>query len=255
MEKIEDLTQVVREAGKMALEGWPRLGPIKREEGGEVIIELEAKIDQFYEDQLTKLFPGYTLSSSHHNPDNQPSSKLVLYDGIDGAINYAAKVPFFCSAVALIDNGQIQAAVVFDPVHNDLFSATKGGGATLNGSPIQVSEIKNLKQALVSIESIEHHPTSLRNLFSPLHNQSWATTMPHSTILSSCYVAAGRFDAHIFNGRRQWDIAPATLMVIEAKGQASDLGGKPWSLPIKEHGIVVAATVDLQVEILALIKG
>ncbi len=221
-------------------------------EKGEHEIRLENEIDEFYRTQIARAYPHYAVAS-RENPLPTAETAMWTIDSIDGGANFIRGIPFFCTALSLIEQGAVRLSVVFDPIHGEMFVGIPGRGAYLNGKAIHVSQESHLPSALVGITAIEHHQLSIRRLFEPLHREAWAITGQLSAILSACYVAVGRLDAQIFNGRRIWDLAPSAGMVEAAGGVASDIHGRPWQPPSSSEGAIYANS-ELHQAIIRLIE-
>lgn len=206
---------------------------------GEHEIVIEKELDHHARQAIAKAFPDDEIASVD-TPIPSLDKAMWTIDVIDGGVNFAKQIPFFCSAISLIKNMEVLLAVAYDPIHDELFVAEKGRGTHLNNKKLTIDSNKPLHDALVSVTNIEHHPLSFANILKPLVKSTWATSLQPSSILSACYVAANRYDAHLFNGRRIWDIAPATLIIEEAGGTVTDFAGNPWDMLEKFEGVVYA---------------
>jgi myo-inositol-1(or 4)-monophosphatase len=150
-------------------------------------------------------------------------------DPIDGTTNFAIGLPFFCVSLALADHTlQPLIGVVYDPVARELFSAARGLGAALNGSPIHVTTTETLERAVVSTGfSYNRHLTPDNNL------AQWGAMLMRvrglrrlgSAALELAYVAAGRLDAFWEKYIQSWDCLAGLLLVAEAGGRISDYSG------------------------------
>jgi myo-inositol-1(or 4)-monophosphatase len=155
-----------------------------------------------------------------------------VIDPLDGTGNFTHRYPCFCTSVALTLDGEPIVGVVYDPVREHLFGATLGGGATLNGEPLRVSQTERLIEAFVGMDWMRDAASREQNA------QIIARLMPHcsgmrvcgSAVLGICYVAAGWWDAYWHLGPQPWDTAAGTLIVREAGGQVTDLAGGRWRL-------------------------
>ena len=171
--------------------------------------------------------------------DHTGSSGLVWHiDPIDGTANFVYDLPAWCTSVAVVDDEGPLAAAVFAPVTNELFSAARGAGATLNGAPLRCSDASVLPLALIAT-GFNYSPTTRER-----QAQRVAGLLPlvrdvrrfGSAALDLCFVAAGRFDAYFEEHLNSWDLAAGVLIASEAGAVTSNLSGGA-----ADTGAVVAA--------------
>lgn len=190
--------------------------------------DLVSELDLWAERQVTEFlaaqFPGDALLSEESSSQVDYAERIWVLDPLDGTVNRTNGVPFFALSLALLDQGRPAAGFVYDPVHDELFAAHHGRGATLNDAPIAVSQgttggvaftsklirrfVRQSPQALV--ELLTHHGR-LRNL--------------GAQALQLCYVACGRLQLAASSETRLWDNAAGALIVREAGGRFTDLAG------------------------------
>jgi myo-inositol-1(or 4)-monophosphatase len=172
-----------------------------------------------------------------------------ILDPLDGTTNYAHAVPHFCVSVAveteLSGATRVVAGVVFDPMRNELFTATLGEGARLNGKRLLASETRALSGALLCTGfpyDLQKNPHAPLGLFNRLVRQAQGIRRTGSAALDLAYVAAGRFDGFFEFGLKPWDIAAGGLLIEEAQGRIARIDGNPWS---PQFGDVVAGCAGL----------
>lgn len=151
-----------------------------------------------------------------------------IIDPLDGTTNFIFNIPFYCTSVALIRNNELQVGVIYDPNHDELFSAYKDGGAYLNGKSIRVSETTDLIRTLVAT-GIPYDDFDRAEKFLKLLHQLMRDTKGirrlGSAALDLAYVASGKFDAFFEYGLNPWDVAAGALIVKEAGGQVTNYNG------------------------------
>jgi myo-inositol-1(or 4)-monophosphatase len=158
-----------------------------------------------------------------------------LIDPLDGTTNYSHRVPHFCVSVAVQGSGQLLAGAIYDPLRNELFSAARGRGATLNGSPLSVSSVQSIDRALLCTGfpyDVRERPEVPLGLFNRLIRHAQGVRRIGSAALDLAYVAAGRFDGFFEFGLKPWDIAAGALLVMEAGGTMTRVDGEPLDLSI-----------------------
>lgn len=153
-----------------------------------------------------------------------------LVDPIDGTSNYSRRVPLICIAIAAIGEGRVLAAVTYDPIRREMFAAAAGQGATLNGAPMAVSELREPDDGFVSLDwshAEERRAATIAQLerIAPRFHTVRAIG---SAALAQAWVAAGRLDAYFNASLKPWDVAAGSLLVTEAGGRMTDWEGQPW---------------------------
>ncbi len=151
-----------------------------------------------------------------------------IIDPLDGTTNYLYGIPMYCTSVALIKNNELILGVIYDPEHDECFSAEQGKGAFLNGDPIQVSDQKTLAHSLVAT-GFPYDDSGRANEYLHLLGEINASTRGirrlGSAALDMAYVACGRFDAFYEYGLNPWDISAGGIIIREAGGKVSDFKG------------------------------
>jgi myo-inositol-1(or 4)-monophosphatase len=179
-----------------------------------------------------------------------------MIDPIDGTHNYASQIPFWCVSVAVaeIGAGSALAGVIYDPLHRELFAASAGAGASLNGGPISVAGKSDVSEAIVAYD-IGHSPgiaSRMVDLVAWVQPRVAKVRHLGSAALSLTYVAAGRIDAYYHLSLQPWDVAAALLLIREAGGVVTDWHGEPRTL---RAGSAVAAGKSLHPGLLKLLRA
>ncbi|MDZ7360268.1 MAG: inositol monophosphatase [candidate division KSB1 bacterium] len=147
-----------------------------------------------------------------------------IIDPLDGTTNYIHGVPNFSVSIAARQNAEVIAGVVWDPLQRELFTATKGGGAFLNGKPIHVSATARLRDGLIATGfpfRVRHFLDSYCRMFKDFLQAARDLRRFGSAALDLAYVAAGRFDGFWEYCLNPWDFAAGALLVREAGGEIS----------------------------------
>jgi myo-inositol-1(or 4)-monophosphatase len=152
-----------------------------------------------------------------------------IVDPLDGTANYVHDVPAYCVSIGLMVAGELVVGAIFDPRQNEIFSAAKGMGATLNGKPMRVSEVAKLSEGLISTGFPPNPDAQERNLvmWRSFSFQAQALRRTGSTALNMAYVAAGRFDGYWAFDNHPWDVAAGVVLVAEAGGTVTRADGSP----------------------------
>jgi len=180
------------------------------------------------------------------NPD---AEYLWIIDPLDGTTNFLHGFPQYCVSIALAHKGVVTQGVIFDPIRNDLFTATRGRGAFLNDRRIRVSRRAHLRDCLIGtgfpFRDGSYLDTYLQ-MMKVMIQQTAGLRRPGAAALDLAYVAAGFYDGFFEIGLNAWDVAAGSLLVLEAGGLIGDFAGEGDYL---HGGQVIAATPKVFAEI------
>lgn len=186
--------------------------------------------------RLRREVPGHAVLAEESGAVGQ-GDHLWLVDPLDGTVNYAHGVPHFCVSIAVegptADGARgLLASAIYDPIRDELFSAARGEGTTLDGRAVRCSSVAGLGHALLCTGfpyDLEAHPEAPLGLFLRLVKQSQGMRRMGSAALDLAYVSAGRFDAFFEFGLKPWDTAAGALLVMEAGGHMRSIDAGPYS--------------------------
>jgi myo-inositol-1(or 4)-monophosphatase len=156
-----------------------------------------------------------------------------IVDPLDGTTNFAHSYPNFCVSVALEWTGEVILGLVYDPLRGECFKAVKGEGATLNGSPIRTSGVRELDKALLATGfpyDRREKADFYLSFFKAFLTRCQGIRRSGSAALDLCYLACGRIDGFWELKLKPWDTAAASLIVSEAGGKLSDFSGNGFSI-------------------------
>jgi myo-inositol-1(or 4)-monophosphatase len=178
--------------------------------------------------ELRRFHPAYAFLGEEGGAQGKHRYTWVI-DPLDGTSNYLHGMPHWCVSIALVENGEPLHGVIFDPLRNELFIATRGKGAVLNDKKIRVAERRDIAGAML----ITGFPPRERSRLAP-HLECVKALMAEaedlrrtgSAALDLAWVAAGRADAYFEAGVQPWDIAAGALLVREAGGRLCDYRGR-----------------------------
>lgn len=171
-----------------------------------------------------------------------------VIDPLDGTTNFIHHLPFFCTSVALVHDHTPLLGVIFDPTHNEMFSASGVEPSRLNGQKIRVSETKTLQEMLMVTGFPYESKGLLKNnlqTIGDLTRKSRGIRRLGSAALDMCYVACGRFDGFYEYGLNAWDVAAGICIVQNAGGKVGDFYG-PGS-PLFDGSIIAASKPGYEV--------
>jgi myo-inositol-1(or 4)-monophosphatase len=194
-------------------------------------------------DTIKKSYPNHSIlaeeSGEQHGSD---SDYQWVIDPIDGTSNFMRGIPHFCVSIALVVKGQPQHGVVYDPVRDELFTASRGAGAQLNGYRIRVRNLKDLDGAILATGfpfKMKHILGEYQAVFNKFFEQAADVRRMGAAALDLAYVAAGRYDGYWEAGLKPWDSMAGEILVREAGGMVTDFGG---GMNQQNSGNIVAAS-------------
>lgn len=179
-------------------------------------------------DVIHKHYPEHAILAEESGIQGE-SDHVWIIDPLDGTTNYLHGFPVFAVSIAVQINGRLEHAVVYDPMREELFTASRGEGAVLDNHKIRVSGNKDLERALIGTgfpfrQADEELGPYLKMLGKVIKNTS-GVRRPGAAALDLCSVACGRLDAFWETGLQPWDLAAGTLIIREAGGIVSALDG------------------------------
>lgn len=212
-------------------------------------LDLVTDVDRRAEDTivgfLSREFPCFGILTEERPEMKTPLACRWILDPLDGTTNYAHGYPFFCVSLAFEEKDKLVWGGVYDPIREELFTATLGRGARLNGRPIHVSTVESLERALLCTGfPYDVHDSSDDNLnyFTAFIKTAQALRRDGSAALDLCYVGAGRFDGFWEMKLKPWDVAAGLLIVNEAGGIVTDFSGAPFTFT---DGNILAANKQI----------
>lgn len=225
--------QAGRTAGSILLKHLGK--PLDVEFKGDV--DLVTKIDRLSEEAIVsiilKAYPDHQILAEEGTNQTGKSKYRWIIDPLDGTTNYAHSFPCFAVSIGLEVSGEMVAGVVFDPVRDECFTAMERGGAYLNGRAIHISEVKTLDRALLATGfpyDRRENPDNYLSLFRKFMVRAQEIRRPGSASIDLCYLASGRIDGFWECKLKPWDVAAASVIVVEAGGRISDFKGNKFSI-------------------------
>jgi myo-inositol-1(or 4)-monophosphatase len=235
-EILEEIAALARGAGEIALRHFAAPIPIaaRKSTRSDVVTAADTEAEAFIVQALLARFPEHHIVGEEGGGRGAPAATAPCHwfvDPIDGTVNFAGKLPHFCTSIALATpDRQPLLGVIYDPSRDELFSAVRGGGAHLNGQPLRVTATAELNDAIVSTGfPYDKHTNPDNNL------REFAAFLKHirgerrfgSAALDLTYVAAGRLDGFWEQQLNPWDTMAGVLLVREAGGTVTDYTGAP----------------------------
>lgn len=235
---IQDFAiDTARKAGALLKDNVGRIGSIEFKGAVDIVTDVDRKSEALIIDAIKKAFPSHGILAEESPELKQDSPFKWIIDPLDGTTNYSHGFPFFCVSIGLEISGEVVFGVVYDPMMDELFTAEKGKGATLNGKKIAVSAIGELGKSLLATGFPYDLRSSADNnldFFSEFSLRAQAIRRAGSAALDLCYIASGRFDGYWEMKLKPWDVAAGSLIVSESGGKITGFSGGPFSIYGKE---------------------
>jgi myo-inositol-1(or 4)-monophosphatase len=250
--------EMARGAGAILREGYGRAHVPERKGRIDLVTEYDRRSERLVLDEIARRFPGHAVLAEESGAHAGAANVRWVVDPLDGTTNFAHNYPFFCVSIAAEVDGRLAAGVIFDPVHEELFAAAAGAGATLNGAPIHVSDVARVEDALLVTGfpyDVREHPERSLPLFEAFLVRAQAIRRDGSAALNLAYTACGRFDGFWEGHLSPWDMAAGTLLVREAGGLVTTYDGGSFALDGRQILASNGRVHDEMMRVLAAARG
>lgn len=249
--------RAAREAGKVITRNIDRIPTLKVDRKGrnDFVSEVDQAAEVAIVDCLKSSFPDHgMLTEESGEIGKQDGEFLWIIDPLDGTTNFIHGFPHFCVSIALMQNGRMNQAIVYDPIRQELFTASHGVGAWVNNKRMRVQSGMQFENALIGSgfpyrkgQDLEFYMDSMR-VFT---ETSGGVRRSGSAALDLAYVAAGRMDGVWLSGLKSWDFAAGALLIREAGGLVNDFNGGDTYM---ESGDLIAGSPKIHHEMLMKMK-
>jgi len=195
------------------------------------VSEVDRQAESTIVETLLDAYPDHAILAEEGTAKgaNADAENVWIIDPLDGTTNFLHGFPQYCVSIALAHRGQVTQGVIYDPVRNDLFTATRGRGAFLNERRIRVSRRQHLRDCLVGtgfpFRDGSYLDTYLQMMKTMIEHTA-GLRRPGAAALDLAYVAAGFYDGFWEVGLNPWDVAAGSLLVQESGGLIGDLAGE-----------------------------
>jgi myo-inositol-1(or 4)-monophosphatase len=252
---LTDLERLARLAGQILHDGYEKDHQVDYKGIIDLVTEVDHQSEAFIIGEIQRQFPGHAILAEESGSLDGFGEHLWLVDPLDGTVNYAHGVPFFCVSIAYAHKGQVTLGAVYDPMRDEMFSAERGQGARMNGRLLNVSQTGELVRSLLVTGFPYDTWTAERNnfdYFAKLGKLTQGVRRLGSAALDLCYVAAGRLDGFWELSLKPWDVAAGGLVAEEAGAKVttvydeSDYIRPPQSVLAANPGLHPKLLVELR---------
>ena len=224
---MDVIVEAVRAAGEIIQGGRNADKQITFKGRADIVTDIDVAAEKTVLEILTGAFPGFGILAEESQPVTGTSPYKWVVDPLDGTRNYAHGIPHFCSIIALAKDDEIVAGVIYDPVRDEMFSASLGQGAFMNGERISVSETTELSRCLLSFDLgyVDEKAGLALDMVRSLWPGMYSIRMMGTAGLGLAYAASGRVDLFFHHSLSPWDLATGLLLIREAGGVVVDRQG------------------------------
>ena len=242
---LETAICAVKEAGKIIRKNFNKEKDIQWKDEGEwhAVTETDHACEEKIVSIIKQKYSDHSIITEEKLSEDKKSEYIWVIDPLDGTVNFTRQIPFVTSGVSLMKNNDIILTAVYNPIHDELFTAEKGKGAFLNGNRIHVSDREFQLSTISYSRKAAIYVSPLMGKVPAIYNFGCA----HMHI---CYIACGRLDGFIGEDNGPWDYAPY-LLIQEAGGRVTNIEGKEMDIFGKN---ILASNGKIHDEILRIIS-
>lgn len=247
---LQKIVEIVHECGRIMLSATDIERKIHAKEGkGNFVTEYDSAVQAALQEKLLKLMPEAMFYGEEDDADkgNVNSGWCFIVDPIDGTANFTRGYNASCISVALAKDGQPVLGVVYNPYAKETFTAERGKGAFLNGSPIHTSD-RDLAHGLILFGTAPYSAELAKKSFEKAYHyftQAEDLRRSGSAAIDLCCLACGRAELFFEMILSPWDYAAGALIVEEAGGIVSDFEGNPVTYDKKQTVVARAPKINL----------
>ncbi|WP_115717720.1 inositol-1-monophosphatase [Gallaecimonas mangrovi] len=247
--------RAARAAGNFVAKSFEQPEKVEAQSKGtnDWVTNVDKEAERLIIDTIRRSYPDHAFVGEEGGAQGNSDYQWVI-DPLDGTTNFLRGIPHFCVSIALRVKGKTEQAVVFDPIRGELFTASRGMGAQLNGKRLRVTPVKELSGTILATGlpfKQPQHYSSYMGIFTAVFEKAADVRRSGSAALDLSYLAAGRIDGFFELGLKPWDIAAGELLAREAGAIVTDFtGGHDYM----KSGNIVAAPARMLPALLSVIK-
>lgn len=251
---LNTAVKAARQAGNIIMRHVDRIDQLTIESKGrhDFVTEIDRNAELAIIEIIRSTYPGHAIIAEESGQQPGEDYEWII-DPLDGTTNFLHGFPQFAVSICVRKKGVLDQAVIFDPIKNELFTASRGQGAQINSRRLRVSTVSQMSNTLLAtgfpVRQPEHMDAWIK-MFSAILPRTSGIRRAGSAALDLAYVAAGRFDGFWEIGLQSWDMAAGCLLIQEAGGMTGDfLGGQK----VLDSGNIIAGNPDIYPQLLRLI--
>ena len=239
---LPEVEAIAREAGALLMGYFAGHVTIEYKGDVDLVTEADRASEKMIVERLRSRWPEHGIVGEEGARSAPAADHRWYVDPLDGTTNFAHGYPVFCVSIGLVRNAtvekdeQLEVGVLYDPTRDEMFSAQRGQGATLNGKPIHVSNTKTLAESILGtgFPSHKRHKNPNIHFYHQITLRSHGLRRAGSAALDLANVACGRYDGFWEFNLNPWDTAAGALLIQEAGGRVTRFDGAPFRLDSRE---------------------
>ncbi len=246
-----------RAAGNIILRNVDRVDTLKvntKQQRNDYVTEVDIKAEKAIIEEIRKWYPDHGILGEEGGSENPDADVMWIIDPLDGTTNFLRGFPHYAVSIGVKVKGVLSHAVVYDPLREEMFTASKGGGARLNDRRLRINQAKTIDNTFLGTGFPFRNQESLdayMSMFKDIYRRCSEVRRAGCAALDLAYVAAGRLDGFWEIGLKPWDIAGGVLLIREAGGIVGDFtGGENFM----KSGNVVAGSPRLFADLVKAIR-
>jgi myo-inositol-1(or 4)-monophosphatase len=246
--------RAARRAGDIIVRAIPRLESVEIQSKGrnDFVTEIDRAAEADIIETIRRLHPDHAFLAEESGASGN-NDVVWIIDPLDGTTNFMHGNPVFAVSIACQVKGRLEHAVVFDPMRQELFTASRGEGAQVDGRRIRVTKQTTLEGSLIAtgfpFRSDSPWIDEYLAMLKAVMTKAAGIRRPGAAALDLAYVAAGRVDGFWEMGLKPWDTAAGTLLITEAGGRVGALNGDDY----KQEGHIIAGTPRVYLALVQLL--
>ncbi len=255
---LQEAVNAARIAGQYQKSRFASTLDIEMKGDKNLVTEVDKESERLIVERLLSRFPDHDIVAEECEYLQAGSPCRWIIDPVDGTTNYAHAYPWFCSSIALEIEGELVAGVIYNPIYDELFTATKGEGAFLNGNRLSVSSRMPLSNSLLGTGFPYDCATDQANNFAnfiAFQKSARGIRRAGAAALDLAYVAAGRLDGFWELKLKAWDVAAGVLMIREAGGVVTTFDGSTYDVfndrIVASNGLIHDSMVNMLASVTA----
>lgn len=256
MEKsfLDIAIEAAKKAGELLLELFNTKTEITFKSDRSIVTKADLKADALITNLIEDVFPHHSILSEESGEKSKDLEYLWVIDPLDGSTNFSVHNPFFAVSIGLLYKYKPLLGVVYSPVQDELFVATRNSGAKLNNQTITVNKDAVFETSFLAYCNgrDQHSREEMIKIYGELKKQNNMFRQVGAASLELCYVAAGRFGSFIMPGINPWDVMAGALIVNEANGLTTDFENNPFNM--KSLNIIASSSLSFHELLLQFIE-
>ncbi|MBU0987264.1 MAG: inositol monophosphatase [Proteobacteria bacterium] len=240
--------------GKILLTHFGKISKIGKKGAIDLVTEADTESEKIIIKTIQNVFPDHSILAEESGLNQGSADRLWIIDPLDGTTNFAHHLGLFSISIAFALKQEIVFGIVLNPANGELFTATKGRGALLNGRPLKISSAQTVSESLL----VTGFPYNFKDILQPVLTRfsnclkaSQGVRRLGSAAIDLCYVACGRFDGFWEQNLKPWDTAAGDLIAREAGAIITDFSNNPFTVDKTE---ILATNGYIHEEMLGLLQ-